>query len=97
MTARHRKCLLTHRGWILPLSFLRKSILLAYDLGGTTYSLYTNLTRVFSREADSVIENADISDSGEFVLVRRARDSRYVISYYNSSFECEADYYKANA
>lgn len=78
-----------------PVIVPSEKYLLAYDLGGTTYSLYTNLTRVFSREADSVIENADISDSGEFVLVRRARDSRYVISYYNSSFECEADYYKS--
>ena len=70
--------------------------MLAYDLGGKNYSVFTNLTRVYNVQGDSVIENASVSDSGEYLLICRARDSKYTVSYYNSSFENEANYYKSN-
>lgn len=68
--------------------------LLMYDLGGTGYSLYTDLTRVFSGNTQGAIDNASVSDKGDFLLVSRARDSRYVVSCYDSSFRKESDYYK---
>ena len=36
--------------------------MLAYDLGGKNYSVFTNLTRVYNVQGDSVIENASVSD-----------------------------------
>ena len=69
--------------------------LLAYDPGGTHYSLFTNLTRVLDDDADSVIENASIANDGSFLLVLRSRESKYVVSTYSSSFRNEVNYYKS--
>lgn len=79
-----------------PVLLPSEKYLLAYDLGGKSYSVFTNVTRVFDAQSESVIENAALSDNGEFLLVCRARDSKYVVSFYSSSFENEANYYKSN-
>lgn len=79
-----------------PILIPSEKYLLAYDLGGKSYSLFTNVTRVLNAQSESVIENASLSDNGAFLLVCRARDSKYIVSYYNSSFENEANYYKSN-
>lgn len=70
--------------------------LLMYDLGGTCYSVYNQLTRIIRREADSRILSGDMSDSGAFVLVTRSRETRYVVEVYNAAFQHTMSIYKEN-
>ena len=69
--------------------------LFAYDLGGTHYSVFSNLTRVLDAHADAVIENASMSEKGSFVLVKRARDAKYTVSLYDASFKNKVNYHKS--
>lgn len=42
-----------------------------------------------------MIENASMSDKGAFLLVKRARDAKYTVSLYDSSFRNKVNYYKS--
>lgn len=79
-----------------PVAKVSEKYLLAYDLGGTHYSIFTNLTRVLDTSADAVIENASVSDKGSYILVTRARDAKYTVSLYDSSFRNKVNYYKSH-
>lgn len=78
-----------------PAAVSSEKYILCYDLGGTHYSIFTNLTRVLDTSADAVIENASVSDGGAFLLVKRARDAKYTVSLYDSSFKNKVNYYKS--
>lgn len=60
--------------------------MLVYDMGGTGWTVYNQLTRIVSRQADERIIAADIASDGSVVLVTRSRDTRYVVSLYNAAF-----------
>lgn len=70
--------------------------LLMYDLGGTGYSVYNQLTRIIRRESDNKILTGDMSDSGAFLLVTRSRETRYVVEVYNAAFNHTMSIYKEN-
>ncbi|MGN1346952.1 MAG: DUF5711 family protein [Eubacteriales bacterium] len=70
--------------------------LLLYDLGGTSYSVYNQLTRIIRREADNKILTGDMSDSGAFLLVTRSRETRYVVEVYSAAFRHTMSIYKEN-
>ncbi len=70
--------------------------LLLYDLGGTGYSVYNQLTRIIRRESENRIQTADLSDDGAFVLVTRSRETRYVVEVYNAAFNHTMSIYKEN-
>ena len=70
--------------------------LLLYDLGGTGYSIYNQLTRIVRRDTGHKILCADMSDSGAFLLVTRSRETRYVVEVYNAAFNHTMSIYKEN-
>ncbi len=70
--------------------------LLLYDLGGTGYSVYNQLTRIIRRDAENRIQTADMSDEGAFVLVTRSRETRYVVEVYSATFHHTMSIYKEN-
>lgn len=60
---------------------------MVYDVGGTTYSLYTTIMCVFSGQTQYTLQGAAISDTGEFALISRARENRYNVTLYDSNFK----------
>lgn len=70
--------------------------LLLYDLGGTGYSIYNQLTRIIRRDAEKRIQTADMSDQGAFILVTRSSETRYVVEVYNAAFQHTMSIYKEN-
>ena len=69
-----------------PVMVPGEKYLLIYDMGGTGWAVYNQLTRIVSREADERIIAADIASDGSMVMVTRSRDTRYVVSLYNAAF-----------
>jgi len=69
---------------------------LAYDLGGRSYSIYNTLTRVINRQTTFKITAADVSDDGAFLLVTRSNDTKYVVELYNSALNHTMSVYKDN-
>jgi len=72
--------------WSNPVPVAGEKYMLVYDLGGTGWAVYNQLTQIVSREADERIIAADIARDGSVVMVTRSRDTRYVVSLYNAAF-----------
>ncbi len=70
--------------------------MLVYDLGGTGYSVYNQLTKIIGRDSDGRIMAGDIGDDGTCILVSRSRDTKYVVELYNSAFNKSMSIYKDN-
>lgn len=79
-----------------PVLVPSEKYLLAYDVGGTGYSIYNQLTRIVQREADGRIMAGDIGDDGSCILVTRSRETRYVVDVFNAAFNKTMSIYKEN-
>ena len=60
--------------------------LLIYDMGGTGYAVYNQLTKIIEKNAEEKIIAADISTDGSLVLVTRSHDTKFVVELYNAAF-----------
>ena len=69
-----------------PVAVPGEKYMLVYDMGGTGWTVYNQLTRIVSRQAEDRIIAADIASDGSVVMVTRSRDTRYVVSLYNAAF-----------
>ncbi len=67
---------------------------MVYDVGGNSYSLYTSIVNVLSKQTEHVLQGAALSDSGAFALICRARENRYVIDFYDENFKEVSRIYK---
>ena len=72
--------------WSDPVLVPGEKYMLLFDLGGTGWAVYNQLTGIVSRESDERIIAADIASDGSLVMVTRSRDTRYVVSLYNAAF-----------
>lgn len=79
-----------------PMLEMSDKYVLAYDMGGTGYSLYTSIARVVNRQADQVIMGSAVSDSGAYALITRSSTSKFKVSLYSPTLNLQANYYKDN-
>lgn len=70
--------------------------MLVYDVGGTEYSVYNQLTQIISREAGGRIIAGDIADDGSLILAVRSRETRFVVEVYNAAFNKTMNIHKEN-
>ena len=67
---------------------------LVYDVGGTSYSLYTSIVQVLSKQTEYALQGAALSESGTFALISRARENRYLVTVYDANFREVSRIYK---
>ncbi len=67
---------------------------MVYDVGGNSYSLYTSIVDVLTKQSDQIIQGGALSDSGAFALICRARENRYVVNFYDENFREVSKIYK---
>ena len=70
--------------------------MLVYDLGGESYSIYNQLTKIIEREAEGRIVACDIATEGAAVIVTRSHETKYVATLYNAAFKKSMSIYKDN-
>lgn len=68
--------------------------ILAYDTGGTSYSIYTTIARVLTKQSDGEISLCTMAKSGEYAIVTRARENKYVVNIYDRNFRETSKIYK---
>lgn len=68
--------------------------MLVYDVGGTGYSVYNQLTGIVAKETEDRIIAADIADDGSLVLVTRSKDTKFVVELFNAAFHKTMEVYK---
>ncbi len=67
---------------------------LMYDAGDRGYSVYTSVARVLFTNADDIIEDAAVSDSGYYALLTRSEESKFLVTVYNGSFKPVTKYFR---
>ena len=68
--------------------------LLVYDLGGTGYAVYNQLTRIVEKNTEERIIAADIAADGSLVLATRSHDTKFVVELTNAAFNRTMASYK---
>lgn len=77
-----------------PVIITSDKYVLEYDLGGTEYNIYSSLAKVYSGSSETALSAAALGENGEFALVSRSKESKYVVTVYNSSFREITKVYK---
>ncbi len=67
---------------------------MVYDVGGSSYSLYTTIVGVLSKQTEYTLQGAALSRSGSFALITRARENRYLVSIFDENFKEVSKIYK---
>jgi len=68
-----------------PALAVSEKYIIAYDIGGTGYSVYNAVTRIASRKTEFPIVSASVCDSGAFALTTESDEAKYVTEVYNSA------------
>ncbi|MBR3423508.1 MAG: hypothetical protein IKG80_03355, partial [Clostridia bacterium] len=71
----------------VPVLNAGEKYLLAYTPGGRSYSIYSSVTRLSSKDAEGEIVAADMSDSGAYVIVFRTSSGKYDVEIYGDNFK----------
>lgn len=79
---------------IRPVLLTGDKYLMMYDEGGTSYSLYTTIGRVWRTNAENSIQCAAINDQGLHAVAVRSQESKYCVTLYDASFRELARYYR---
>lgn len=79
-----------------PIMAPSEKYMLVYDLGGTSFSIFNQLTQIISRSTEREIISACISNDGEFAIASKSNETRYVVDYYSGSFNKIMSIYKDN-
>ena len=61
--------------------------IIVYDIGGTEYRIYNQLTSVLIGKSDDAIVSADVADDGSYLIVTRSRKTKYAAELYSPTFE----------
>lgn len=67
--------------------------ILAFDIGGNSFSVYNSFLRLYSETLDTGIYSAYVNDLGDFLIHTSTSDYRSVVYHYNDDFERVAAYY----
>lgn len=82
-------------GYSDPVLVSSEKYLLSYNVGTPSYSVYTSIARIHSGDAPGNIESAHMNSKGDYLLVCRSTDTKYVIYTYDSAFNPIAEYSKS--
>ncbi len=66
----------------------------AYDMGGNTYSVFNTMGKISGGTTEQIIEDCAVSDAGNFVLLCRSNESKYIATFYNTKLRATVNYYR---
>lgn len=68
--------------------------IIAYDIGGKTYSVYNSVTRIVSRKTEFPIVCASVCGDGSFIVTTESDEAKYVVEVYNTALQNTMNIYK---
>lgn len=68
--------------------------LIAYDVGGSSYSIYNSVTRVVAKKTEFPIICASVSDTGAYIVTTESDEAKYVTEVYNAALTRTMSIYK---
>lgn len=79
---------------VSPVLLTGEKYLMVYDEGGTSYSMYTTIGRVYRGKTENIIQCAALSDRGVHAIASRSQEAKYCVTLYDASFRKIAQYYR---
>ena len=73
--------------YLNPTLLVSEQYILVYDLGGNSFSLYNSFGLLYEETLNYPIGCASIGDTGNFLIVTRAKEYRSVVYCYNKDFK----------
>lgn len=61
--------------------------IIAYDIGGKSYSVYNSVTRIVSKQTEKSIVCASVCDNGTFTVTTESDDAKYVTEMFNTALK----------
>lgn len=61
--------------------------IIAYDIGGKSYSVYNSVTRIVSKQTEKAIVCASVCDNGTFIVTTESDDAKYATEMYNTALK----------
>lgn len=86
-----------HRSFKSPRAVASRKYLVAYDNGGTTFSVTNSYTELFHGESEYPILGAAVSDSGHFALITTSGDALSQVLLYDGNFNLIQRFQRASA
>ena len=80
-----------------PRAVASRKYLVAFDCGGTTFSVTNSYTELFRGETDFPIYGAEVSDSGHFALITASNDVLSQVLLYDNNFNLIQRFQRASA
>ena len=80
-----------------PRAVASRKYLVAYDNGGTTFSVTNSYTELFHGESEYPILGAAVADSGHFALITTSGDALSQVLLYDSNFNLIQRFQRASA
>ena len=78
-----------------PVAEASKKYMVVYDVGGTHYSLYNSISRVYDGKTDEPIYGCTVSDGGRHAVLTRGKTGGFVIRTYSKNFDLESEITRA--
>ena len=85
------------RAFARPRAVASRKYLVAYDNGGTTFSVTNSYTELFHGESEYPILGAAVADSGHFALITTSGDALSQVLLYDSNFNLIQRFQRASA
>ena len=80
-----------------PRAVASRKYLVAFDCGGTAFSVTNSYTELFRGETDFPIYGAEVSDSGHFALITASNDVLSQVLLYDNNFNLIQRFQRASA
>lgn len=80
-----------------PRAVASRKYLVAFDCGGTAFSVTNSYTELFRGESDFPIYSAQVSDSGHFALITASNDVLSQVLLYDNNFNLIQRFQRASA
>ncbi len=74
-----------------PVAEASKKYMVVYDVGGTRYSLYNSVSRVYDGTTDEPIYDCAVGDGGDCAVLTRSKAGGFAIRIYNKNFDMQSE------
>lgn len=88
-----RQLLSESESFSYPALAVSDKYIIAYDIGGKSFSVYNSVTRIVTKKTESPIVCASVCDSGTFTVTTESTDAKYVTEMYNTALQNTCHFY----
>lgn len=88
-----RELLSESESFSYPALAVSDKYIIAYDIGGKSFSVYNSVTRIVTKKTEQPIICASVCDNGTFTVTTESDEAKYVTEMYNTALQNTCHFY----